>query len=91
MDDIDGDETSRREEDLEGREIILIVEAVKRVIRVIRSMTCAKEKFKRGVVCILLEDETRFVLEQNIFPFTIIFEIFINFKSRLRELSNFPK
>lgn len=26
MDDIDGDETSRREEDLEGREIILIVE-----------------------------------------------------------------
>lgn len=35
MDDIDGDETSRREEDLEGREIILIVEAVKRVIRVI--------------------------------------------------------
>ena len=90
MDDIDGDETSRRE-DLEGREIILIVEAVKRVIRVIRSMTCAKENFKRGVVCILLEDETRFVLEQNIFPFTVIFEIFINFKSRLRELSNFPK
>lgn len=63
----------------------------KRVIRVIRSMTCAKEKFKRGVVCILLEDETRLVLEQNIFPFTVIFEIFINFKSRLRELSNFPK
>lgn len=81
MDDIDGDERGGRGL---GREIMLVVEAVKRVI---------SHKFKRNVN-ILFKDETEFIrtYRTDIFPFSIIeLPNFINSLNKTRELlTNVP-